>query len=147
MQVLTDFPERLHPGQSVYLGADRQGVKIKSVRWHGKNMLIGLHGYNSREAVGDFRNQFVAVLAEDLPPLPEGEFYHHQVLGLRVIDEDGRAFGHIAEILETGANDVYVVRGGQGRDLLLPVIDSVILQMDLEKGEIIVRLLPGLLAE
>ena len=78
--------------------------------------------------------------------LPEGEFYLHQLLGLRVVrDEDNLPLGQVAEILETGANDVFLVRRETGADLLLPDIDPVILKIDLEQGEIRVHLLPGLL--
>jgi 16S rRNA processing protein RimM len=77
--------------------------------------------------------------------LPEGQYYQHQLIGLKVISDEGQALGQLAEILETGANDVYVVRGGGGKDVLLPAIEDVILGIDLDKKEMRVHVLPGLI--
>jgi 16S rRNA processing protein RimM len=93
------------------------------------------------------RNQFVLVRADDRPALPEGEYYHHQLIGLLVVDEREIALGELVEIMQTGANDVYVVRLRAGGELLIPAIDSVILAVDLERAEIQVQLPPGLLPE
>jgi 16S rRNA processing protein RimM len=109
--------------------------------------LIAFEGILSPEMVGEFRNQFVYVKSEDRPQLPKGEYYHHQLLGLSVIDDSGGNLGVLSEILSTGANDVYVVRNEVGQEILLPVIDEVILETNLTRGEIRVHILPGLLSE
>ena len=93
---------------------------------------------------GGYARQSASV---QVPVLPEGEYYHHQLLGLVVIDDQARQLGQIAEIVTTPANDVYVVRRPAGPDLLLPAIPPVVLRVDLEKGEMHVHLLPGLLEE
>jgi len=142
----TDFPERLQPGVLVYLGEACLPVHIKSLRGHNRGALIAFDEYENREEVGQLRNQLIFVRTADLPPLPDDEIYLHQLLGLRVIrDEDDALLGVIAEILETGANLVYLVRREGSADLLLPDIDSVVLMIDLQKGEMRVHLLPGLL--
>jgi 16S rRNA processing protein RimM len=88
------------------------------------------------------------VSAADRPPLPEGEYYHHQLIGLRVMDDTGQFLGLISGILETGgANDVYVVTSQENRELLLPDIEDVVLSIDLKAGEMRVHLLPGLLPD
>jgi 16S rRNA processing protein RimM len=87
------------------------------------------------------------VRADELPALPEGELYQHQILGLRVVSDDGLNIGRLESILETGANDVLIVRQATGGEILLPVIDDVILDIDLDAGEIRVHLTPGLLPE
>lgn len=146
MMVWTDFPERLQSGARVFVGEDYQPLHIKSLRDHNQDSLIAFDEFDQRETVGQLRNQVVFVRTADLPPLPEDEIYLHQLLGLQVIrDEDGISLGSVAEILETGANNVLVVRREGKADLLLPDIDPVILKIDLEKGEIRVHLLPGLL--
>lgn len=147
MEVITDFPERIHIGKMVYLGDERQPMKVRSRRWHGKLMLIAFGTIQSLEEAQGLRNQLVYVRADELPPLPEGEFYQHQLLGLRVMSDDGRFLGHLNKILETGANDVYLVRSEDGKEILLPAIDSVIMDIDLEVSEIRVHLIPGLLQE
>ncbi len=144
MTVLTDFPDRLKPNTTLYVGPDHHPLRVQKIRWHSNRLLIAFDGYLTREDVGELRNLWVMVRTADLPPLPEGEYYHHQAIGLQVVDEAGVSLGNVAEILTTGANDVYVVKTGEGRELLLPAIESVILEINLDEGVMLVRLLPGL---
>lgn len=74
-----------------------------------------------------------------LPPLPEGEYYHFQLIGLTVLDENGTKIGVLNEVLTTGANDVYLVVDEEGKEILFPAIQSVIIQTDLEHQQMIVR--------
>lgn len=147
MEILTDFPERLRAGVQVYVGDAHQPCMIHRRRMKDEALLLAFDGYTTPEAVGELRNQLVYVQVADRPPLPAGEYYHHQVLGCRVVTEDGRVLGTLQDILSTGANDVYVVRPETGPEILLPVIKSVVLAVDLEKRQIKVNLLPGLLAD
>lgn len=148
MDILTDFPERLQEGVVLYAGESRLALQVRSSRPHDKVMLLSFDGYDTPETVGELRNQLVYVLAADRPALPEGEYYHHELLGLRVIDEDGQQIGEITGILETGgANDVYQVITQNSKELLLPDIEEVVLNIDLEAGEMRVHLLPGLFLE
>jgi 16S rRNA processing protein RimM len=110
-------------------------------------MLVTFEGYHVREKIAELRNQLVYVRTSDRPPLEQGEYYHHQLLGLQVIDENGRLLGLLSSILETGANDVYVVRDQTGTEILVPAIDSVILDIDLEHKQVRVHVLSGLLPE
>lgn len=145
MDVITDFPERLQSGVQVYVGEPPQLLRIRSRRTHGQGLLLSFDGYDGPEAVGELRNTLVFVSTADRPPLPQGEYYHHQLIGLRVVDENGQELGRLVEIMTTPANDVYVVRGA-GPDLLLPAIEPVVQTVDLERGEMQVHLLPGLQA-
>jgi 16S rRNA processing protein RimM len=147
MEVLTDFPERIHTGMTLYAGPEHQPLRLHSLRWHGSTLLVTFDGYETLEQVVEWRNHLLYVTAADRPPLPEGEYYHHQVLGLRVVSEQGETLGQVTEILATGANDVYVVRPDIGKEILIPAVDDFILAVDLERGELRVRLLPGLLPE
>jgi len=147
MDVLTDFPERLQPGMTLYVGPDHQPMQLLSHRWHIPALLVTFEGLNTPEQAGKYRNQLAYVTAADRPPLPEGEYYHHQVIGLKVIDEQGVVLGTIAEILDTGANDVYVVRAEIGPEILIPAVDEFVLAVDLDRRELRVRLAPGLLPE
>ncbi len=145
MAVWTDFPERLIPGRTVYVGPRRLPLRLRSVRRHGEMLLVAFEGYEDRDQVGVLRNMLVAVPAAEAPPLPEGEVYYHQLLGLQVVTEQGRPLGTLTEILETGANDVFVVRSPEsGKEILLPDIADVVLRIDLEAGVMTVHLLPGL---
>ena len=145
MDVHTDFPERLRGGTKVFLGDDHAPARIASTRTHGGALLVALRGLDSPEAVGYLRNTWVYVTAADRPPLPKGQVYHHQILGFRALAEDGRELGALTEILSTGANDVYVLKSSEGKELLLPAIPDVILAINMEKREIRVHLLEGLI--
>ena len=83
------------------------------------------------------------VAREDFEPLPEGEFYRFEIEGLNVFNDTGKYYGVIEEIVETGSNDVYVVRG-EGKEWLIPMIDSVVQTIDLEQGKLIFHCVEGL---
>jgi 16S rRNA processing protein RimM len=147
MDVYTDFPERLGPGVSVLVGPQYQQVRITHKRPHSRGMLLSFEGYQRREQAAELRNLLVYVPTADRPQLEEGEYYHHQLLGMQVIDDEGNMLGRIVRIHETGANEVYMVQDESGAELLIPAIESVILDIDLEHHQLHVRLLPGLLPE
>ncbi len=147
VEILTDFPERLQPETVVYAGETRRRLVIRSRRSHNEGLLLSFVGLDTPEAVGQLRHQFLYVTAADRPPLPEGEYYHHQLLGLAVQTEDGQRLGTLTDILETGANDVYVVTSERGGEVLLPVIPGVILDVDLDAGTMRVHLPDGLLEQ
>jgi 16S rRNA processing protein RimM len=148
MSLWTDFPERLQPGKQVFVGESYQSLVIKKMRGHAQDALVSFDGLDNREDVGAFRNKVVFVRTSDLPPLPNDELYLHQLLGLKVVkDDDNTLLGMVAEIIETGANHVFIIRREGKPDILLPDIDPVILKIDLEIGEIRVHLLPGLIPD
>lgn len=140
MEVLTDFPERLRSGKRVFVGEEHQPMTIARVRPHQNILLVSFRGIDTPEAVAAFRNQYVYVHKSDLPKLPEGEYYHHELLGLSLVDESGRPLGVLEEILETGANDVYLARTPEGKELLIPAIPDVILDINLPARQIRIRL-------
>ncbi|HAI08473.1 MAG TPA: 16S rRNA processing protein RimM, partial [Dehalococcoidia bacterium] len=88
-------------------------------------------------------DQWITVPASEVPELPPGEFYHFQLLDLRVLTEEGEELGTVSDILETGSNDVYVVTGGSG-EILIPALADVVKDIDLEKGVMLVSLPDGL---
>ena len=145
MDVHTDFPERLKIGEKVYVGPGYQPMVIASQRSHKAGMLVRMQGVNTPEEAGRFRNRWVYVLAADRPPLPAGEYYHHQLIGLTVHTDQDQVLGTLTGIIETGANDVYIVRDSAGSEVLLPAIPTVILNVDLSAGRMRVHLLDGLL--
>ena len=146
MSVWTDFPERLKAGTDVYIGKKQEPLHIRSTRWHGSDLLISFEEFTTREDVGTLRNEILLVPAKMLPPLPPGELYIHDLIGMEVFDvETELSLGTVVEIIETGANDVFIVRNHQGGEILLPDIEEVILAIHSDKREIQVRLLPGLI--
>jgi len=144
MDLHTDFPERLKAGRKLFIGENHKPMILASCRVHGQGMLISLRGIETPESAGQFRNQWAFVKTKDVPSLPEGQYYQHQLIGLSVLDEEDHLLGTLTEIIETGANDVYVVTDESGRELLLPAIPSVILDLQPESRFMRVHLLEGL---
>lgn len=144
MEIYTDFPERLQPQIVVYTGQRHKELTIVSIRGHNDGLLLGFKGITSPEEAGFLRNQIVYIDAKDRPDLPKGEYYHDHLIGMQVVNEQGDILGTLTEILQTGANDVYVVKGSKGRELLLPAIPEVILEVDLSNKTMRIHLLPGL---
>ncbi len=145
--VLTDFPERLDTTEWVYLGNEFEAdaYRLEKYRWHKKNVLLTLAGVTDRTQAEQLRGQLVQVPVEEAVPLPEGDYYLYQLKGLQVITTDGKVLGKITNILETKANDVYVVKGDGPQEILLPAIPDVVKAIDIQKGRMIVKLIEGLI--
>ena len=144
LEIYTDFPDRIRPGTTIYVGAAFRPLKITRRRPHNDGLILGFEGVDDPEAAGKLRATMAYVPVADRPALPAGEYYHHQVIGLSVVDESGKLLGQLSEIIETGANDVYVVKPAEGSDILLPALKEVILEVDLSAKSMRVHLLPGL---
>jgi len=143
-EVYSDFPDHFKPQHILYVGEKHIKVLVSSQRIHNEGLLLGLEGINTPEQAGKFRNQNLSIANSQVPVLPEGEYHHFELLGLEVIDSEGKLLGNLSEILVTGANDVYVVTGENGGELLLPAIPEVILNIDKDSRIMKVRLIPGL---
>ena len=138
VDVLTDFPERLKKGKVVYLGDDRRSEEIASARPHNRGLIMRFIGRETPEDVEQLRGEIIYVKSEDLPKLPAGEYYFHQLVGLAVYDEQDNYLGELDQILETGANDVYLIKTPDDKELLVPAIDEVIKKINLRKKKIII---------
>lgn len=147
MDLHTDFPDRIKAGRKVYVGDKHEAATLGSVRPHGNGILVRIRGIDTPEAAGRFRNQWVYVKATEVPQLPEGQHYKYELIGLQVVEDTGNALGELIEILETGANDVYIVKNEAGKEVLIPAIPSVILETDMEARVMKVHLLDGLIEE
>ncbi|MFO7662709.1 MAG: ribosome maturation factor RimM [Chloroflexota bacterium] len=142
---LTDSPERFNWLKFVYIGeSNPRRVAVLSARGHHDFVLLRLEGYQTRDAVEELRNQFLQVPEDEAIPLEEGEYYLFQAIGLQAVTESGEELGRVTEILETGANNVFVIAGASG-DLLIPDIPDVIREVDVENGRLVVRPIPGLI--
>ena len=103
-----------------------------------------VYGVADRTAAEGLRGSFLRIRNEEIKDLPEGRDYHHDLMGLTVISEDGRRLGSVAGIIPTGGNLVFEVRDGN-KEVLIPYIDDVVREVDLEGGTLTVRLIAGLL--
>jgi len=145
LQVLADHPEEFFRLETLYIGEAFTPCRVERFRWHRQDLLLKLRGYDDAARAETLRGQCLYVSRQDIPPLPPNTFYHYQLIGLKVITLDGDELGTLDAILETGANDVYVVHGASCGEILLPARVEVIRQVDLERGLMRVQLLPGLL--
>jgi len=144
VEIVSSHPEDLSPGRQVFLGEARRRFVICSARAQGANMIIGLQNCDSPEQAEALRDLALYIERDAAAPLRPNEYFHHQIIGLAVLTDDGDDLGRIEEIIETGANDVYVVRGSRG-EVLLPARLEVVKRVDLAAGTMHVSLLPGLL--
>jgi 16S rRNA processing protein RimM len=143
-RVVTDFPkQRFRRGNTVLI--DAAPHVIQGARLQGSTVLLKLEDVADRDAADALRNKEVQIRAGDAVPLPKGQFYWHQVIGLHVEDATThQALGNVTEIIETGANDVYVVKGDFG-EILVPAIKDVVKHIDPAAGQMLIKPLPGML--
>jgi 16S rRNA processing protein RimM len=145
VEIYTDYPERLQPGKTIYIGTENKPLTIANQRLHNEGLLLGFEGITTPEEAGMYRNRIIYISASDAQELHEDEYYFHDLIGLHVTDEAGNSLGTLTGILETGANDVYVVTDQAGAEILLPAIADVVLDVNLDSKTMKVRLLPGLI--
>lgn len=145
---LTDFPgERFAPGSELYLAKTGQKVTVLSAGVHKGLYLLGLSGIEDRDAAQALLHTYLQVPQSCLPELPQGEYYHFQLIGLQVYEGD-KHLGELTEVMQTGANDVYVITAPGGRkqaEILLPALKSCILGVDTAAGKMTVKIPEGLL--
>lgn len=147
MELHTDFPERFREYTTVYasLPEGRRRLEIRQVRGQGRYLLVEFAGIDSAEEAESLRGAWIEIPREAVKPLAAGQYYVYELIDLPVYTEEGEFLGYVEEVLRTGSNDVYLVRDRERkREVLLPAIREVVRDVDLEKEEIRVRLLPGL---
>ena len=117
---------------------------VASAKMHGKKVILTLKSFDNINQVLHLVGREIYAERSALPELPPDEFYWSDLLGLQVETEEGEALGELVDIIETGANDVYVVKK-DGREVLIPALDDVVLAVDLDQGTMTVSLPEGLL--
>jgi 16S rRNA processing protein RimM len=130
-------------GQTVKLEGTEKILKVQSIRGANTPFIVKLEGIDQIESAKPLTGLEVLAKREDFQSLPEGEFYRFEIEGLEVFDEEGHPYGIIEDIIPTGSNDVYVVRNGD-QEWMLPMIDSVVKSIDLEKGKLVFNRIEGL---
>ncbi len=142
VEPLTDFPERFAAGASVCLAGVAHTIE-KSRRQRGL-VLLKLAGIDTVTAAEALRHRLLEVPEEEVRPLAEGQYYHFQILGLEVRTTAGDVLGRVEQIIATGSNDVFVVRGPRG-EVLVPAIDDIVTSVDTAAGRIEIEVVEGLL--
>ena len=141
---MSDFPAQLRRRKRLYLGDDLRPVDVVSIRGAGDHLIVQLADVTTPDDATPLFGELLYIHRDDATRLPRGSYYEHDVVGLRVETTKGRVLGEVAQILRTGANDVYVVRGELG-EILIPAIRHVVKRVDVPGGRVVVELMPGLL--
>lgn len=148
VEALTDFPAtRFSPGAELYVQKLGRTATVISASVHKGLYLLSLSGIDDRDQAQTLLHTYLQVPQSSLAELPPGEYYHFQLIGLAVY-QAGELLGKLTEVMQTGANDVYVIKAPQGQrpaEILIPALKSCILNVDLASGRMDVKLPEGLL--
>ena len=146
---VTEDPERFRkldkvlyslPGQDGIQGS----FEVKRVAFQKQLVLLEFEGITDRNTAETLKGRQLWVSREEALPLGEREYYLADVMGMRVVTDDGEELGTVTDILETGSNEVFQVEKEQGKSLLIPSIPDCVVDMDFEQNLLTVHLLPGL---
>jgi 16S rRNA processing protein RimM len=147
----TDFAdERYKVGNTLYLFLDEKKepleLKVASHRNHKNFDLLTFEGMENINHVEKLKGGILRVPESQLSPLEENEFYFHEIIGCNVFTLEGEEIGQIKEILTPGANDVWVIKGKNGKEILIPYIDQVVKQVDVKNKKVVIDPMEGLLS-
>lgn len=142
----TDDAQRFKKLKKVTLdnGKERRELEITSVKFFKNLVILKFKGIDDINEVEKYKKAALFVTREDAVPLEENEYFIADLIGLKVVSDEGEELGTLDDVLQTGANDVYVVKNDKGEEILVPAIKDCVKNVDIEGGEIILHLLPGL---
>ena len=142
----TDSPDDFEKIKTVYIKmkSEQISLKIKSIKYQKNNLIIKFDEFNDINEVLPYKNAVLYADREELGPLDEGVYYIVDLIGLDVITEDGEKVGVICDVFNAGASDIYDVKREGKKNLLIPVIDEVVKEVDLENGRVVVNIMEGL---
>jgi 16S rRNA processing protein RimM len=142
----TDLPEQYETLESVFLdtGKELLTLELERVRYFKNRIIVKFKGYDNINDIEPYKGKDLLITREQAVPLEENEYFIADLIGCRAVTEEGRELGVLDDVLETGANDVFVVKKPDGKELLLPYIEECILDIDLEEKMITVHMMEGL---
>lgn len=147
VEALTDDIRRFDKLDKVFIDAGDTPVcsDVESVLYlKDEFVVLKLKGINTPEQAEKFRGAYLKIPREYAIKLPEGRYFICDIIGLCVSTENGEQLGKIVEVIQTGANDVYVVKGENGKQILIPAVKQVVKKVDLQNGEMVIKLLEGM---
>lgn len=143
----TDDVNRFKKLKEVHLDTGKEMILLhpESVKFFKQFVILKFKEFNSINDVEAYKGKSLLVDRENAVRLRKGEFFIADLIGLKVVTEDGNSFGVMTDVMQTGANDVYVVKRDTGEEVLLPAIKECIKEIDIENGQITVHIMDGLL--
>ena len=145
----TDFEEeRFKKGSKLLITRGNQLIRevvVQSYRNHKNFLLVKFEGIDSVEEAEKFKNLQIKIDSDEVGELEENEFYFHQIIGCEVFDENDKNLGEIIDILTPGANDVWVIKGENGKEILIPYIEDVVKKIDITNKKVNIEVMEGLI--
>lgn len=143
----TDDPERFLDLEEVILdtGRERLPLKIENVKFFKNMVILKFKGYDNINDIEKYKGRDLYITRDQAVELEEDEYFIADLIGMSVVAEDGTVLGTLADVMPTGANDVYVVRTENGKELLIPAIKECILNVDVEERTMRIHVMDGLL--
>jgi len=143
----TDDPKRFQDLDEVLLDTGKETIplEIEHMAFFKNMVILKFKGIDNIDEAAKYKGRDLLVTRENAVPLEEGEFFICDIIGSIVYEENGKEFGVLKDVLQTGANDVFVVEQKDGKEVLLPCIDDCIKEIDLEKKQVVAFIMPGLL--
>jgi 16S rRNA processing protein RimM len=143
----TDDPSRFNDLKEVYLdtGKELLTLEITGVKFFKQMVILKFKGFDNIDDIEKYRGKDLLINRENAVKLEEGEYFIYDLIDSEVITDEGKKLGVLTEIMTNAANDVYVVRLEDGKELLLPAIEQCILNVDIENKKITVHMMNGLL--
>ena len=145
----TDFEEeRFKKGNKLLITRGNQLIReviVESYRNHKNFLLVKFEGIDSVEEAEKLKNLQIKIDSDEVGELEENEFYFHQIIGCEVFDENDKNLGEIIDILTPGANDVWVIKGENGKEILIPYIEDVVKKIDITSKKVNIEVMEGLI--
>lgn len=141
----SDFPERFQDLTEVLLGPEARPCQVRFRAFHRGLVLLSIEGCSTRAEAAAMRGTLLYLHKNDLPPLPPGEYYFYQLVGLQVVDTAGAALGRVVAVEHKPAHDLYWVETPAGSRHPIPAVRAIVQEIDLGAGRMVIRPLPGLL--
>jgi len=140
----TDSPERfqLLVGELVFVGLKQ--MKLTQARLHKGLVIVKLEGINDRNAAEEIIKSVISIPAEKALPLEQDEYFVRDLIGLKAETESGEELGFVSNVINTNANDVYVIQPPEGRSFMVPAIKDVVINVFMDEKKIVIRLMDGL---
>lgn len=126
-------------------GKEKINVNVTGVKYFKNMVILKFEQYDNMDQVIPLKGMDLLVTRENAIPLAEGEHYIVDMIGCKIITDDGNTLGELTDVMQTGANDVYVVKTTDGKEVLLPAIKECVLEKDIENKVIKVHIMKGLL--
>lgn len=142
----TDDVTRFKKLKQVFIDTEKELIEmeISSVRYFKNMAILKFKGIDNINDIEKYKGKDLLVTRENAVPLQENEYFIYDIIGAQVVEENDNIVGELREVLTTGANDVYVVKNLEGKEILLPVIPDCVKEVDVENKKVIVHLMPGL---